>query len=149
MQLPCSSAIILNPQPFYQNQQGNFQHQVDANYGCLNLLSRQGARNLPRFDGNSEEWLLFSTQYWRTTQLCNFSSDENLLRLQKSLHGAARESVKALLILLQSVNEIMQINERFGRDEFVIKSLISKIRRVPAPREDQPQTIVEFPTVVK
>lgn len=85
---------------------------------------------MPRFDGNSEEWLLFSTQYWRITQLCNFSSDENLLRLQKSLHGAARESVKALLILLQSVNEIMQINERFGRDEFVIKSLLSKTRRV-------------------
>lgn len=135
--------------PQYQDQQIHFQQRVDPDRSVLSLLSRQNSKDLPRFDGNPDEWLLFSTQYWRTTRSCNFSSDENLLRLQICLHGPAREAVKALLVLPQCVDEIMQtLYARFDRDEFVIKNLISKTRRVVAPKEDQPQTIIEFATVV-
>lgn len=71
------------------------------------------------------------------------------MRLQRALFGPAREAVKALLVLPQSVDAIMQtLFERFGRDEYIIKNLINKTRRIAAPTEDVPQTIVEFSTAV-
>lgn len=96
------------PQQFF-NQQQQIQQQIDANtQGFHQFLSRQGAKDLPRFDGNPDDWLLFSTQFWRTTQMCNFSMDENLLRLQRCLHGSAREAVRSLLVLPQNINVIME-----------------------------------------
>lgn len=52
-------------------------------------------------------------------------------------------------MLPKNVNVIMErLYERFGRDEFVIKSLISKTRRIASPRKDQPHSIIEFATTI-
>lgn len=113
------------------------------------LLSRQGSKDLPRFDGNPDDWLLFSSQYFRTTNACRFSHDENLSRLHRSLHGPAREAVRTMLIFPQCVDEIMNtLYERFGRDEHIIKNLITKARKIAAPRDDEPHSIIEFSTAV-
>lgn len=91
----------------------------------------------------------FSTQFHRTTEICRFSMDENLLRLQRMLHGKAREAVKALLILPRCVDQIMEtLYHRFGRDEFVIKNLIRQTSLLPMPRDNQPQSIIDFATIV-
>lgn len=118
-------------------------------HGFQQFISRQGTKDLPKFDGNPDDWVLFSTQYHRISEICQFSPDVNLIRLQRSLHGAAKEAVRALLVLPQSVNNIMEIlRERFGRDEYVIKSVIKKTCRIATPRDDDPITIIEFATAV-
>lgn len=135
------------PQYEYEQQQQRINQQMPSDFH--RYLLRQGAKDLPRFDGNPEDWLMFSTQFWRTTREGQFSMDENLSRLQRSLHGPARECVRSLLVLPQCVDEIMQtLHERYGRDEFIIKGLINKTRRVVSPRDDQPQSIIEYATIV-
>lgn len=118
-----------HPQQRFQGQPQQVHQQVETNYGLNYFLPRQGAKDLPKFDGNS--------------------MDENVIRLQQSLHGPAKDALKALLVLPHCVNEIMEtLHKRFGRDEFIIKGLISKTRRIAAFREGNPQSLIEISTTV-
>lgn len=105
---------------------------------------------LPVFSGNPTEWLLFITEYKETTEICGFSHLENIVRLRKCLKGEARENVKMLLLSHSNVPEILEtLQKLYGRPEYVIKNLIQDIKQTQQSREDKPETLVNFGTVLK
>lgn len=63
--------------------------------------------DLPEFNGNPEDWPVFSTMFWESSNAFGYSKLENLLRLQKSIKGAARDEVKGLLINPMNVEHVM------------------------------------------
>lgn len=110
------------------------------------FLTRQGIdKNLPVFYGCYEEWPNFIVQYTTSTNICEFSDAENLIRLQKCLRGEARETVQALLISPNNVDKIIKtLKNRFGRSECIIESLIDKVRKFPNLKEDNFEMIISF-----
>lgn len=114
--------------PFARHGGGNMN--PDYRNAYQPYMLRQNAKDLPKFDGNPDDWLLFRTQFYSSTKMCNVSESENLMRLQRALSGQAREAVKALLELPQNMNAIMEmLHVRFGRDEYIIKNLIKRTNR--------------------
>lgn len=54
---------------------------------------------------------------------------ENLLYLQKSLQGGAKETVESLPIYPDNVEEIIkQLEFRFGREDILIRNQINKFK---------------------
>ncbi|XP_052901567.1 uncharacterized protein LOC128309229 [Anopheles moucheti] len=92
----------------------------------------------------SEQWPLFISSYEHSTAICGYSDYENLLRLQKALKGAALEAVSSLLLLPSGLKEATDVLKlRFGRPEVIVENLMEKVRRLPAPRADRLDTLVE------
>ncbi|KAI8116326.1 hypothetical protein CVS40_11603 [Lucilia cuprina] len=56
-------------------------------------------RELPTFSGDPEEWPIFINSFQNSTAVAGFSNVENLIRLQGSLKGKARELIKSKLLL--------------------------------------------------
>ncbi|XP_058128532.1 uncharacterized protein LOC131292812 [Anopheles ziemanni] len=110
------------------------------------LAARQStSKDLPTFSGSAAEWPLFIARYELSSTLCGFSDDENLLRLQKALTGAARKAVEHLLLLPSGLKDAINIlRTRFGRPELIVESLVERVRRMPAPRNDRLDTLAEF-----
>jgi hypothetical protein len=69
-------------------------------------------KNLPYFNGKPGNWPLFVTSYYRTSNLCGFSKNENLTRLTKCLKGEALAAVKGRLLVPQNVPKVMQTLEQ-------------------------------------
>ncbi|KAL0822785.1 hypothetical protein ABMA28_004792 [Loxostege sticticalis] len=94
------------------------------------LLARQtSTKELPQFSGEPEEWPLFYSQLMSTTQLCGYTDDENIARLSRCLKGRARDAVSALLVSATNLDKIINtLKIRFGRPEFIIEAMLTKIR---------------------
>ncbi|XP_055623313.1 uncharacterized protein LOC129766739 [Toxorhynchites rutilus septentrionalis] len=110
------------------------------------LAARQAvSKELPTFSGNPEEWPIFLATFNNTTQLCGFSNDENLFRLQRCLKDKAYDAVKRFLLFPTNVPRIIStLKILFGQPEAIILSLINNISNIPALREDKLQTLVDF-----
>ncbi|XP_062715269.1 uncharacterized protein LOC115260558 [Aedes albopictus] len=110
------------------------------------VAARQAVpRDLPTFSGNPEEWPIFLSMYNRTTTMCGFTEEENLVRLQNSLKGKAYEAVKSRLMFPGNVSGILStLKMLFGQPEVIIQSLIEKVSSLPAIREDKLDTLVDF-----
>lgn len=79
-----------------------------------------------------------------------YTNAENLIRLQRCLRANALEAVKSRLLLPTSVPYVMQtLRTLYGRPELLIRSLISKVHRVPPPRQDRLETLMEFGLAVQ
>lgn len=65
--------------------------------------------DLPVFNGNAKDWPVFFTMFSESSAAYRYSNLENLLRLQKSLIGAARDEVEALLINPVNVRHIIRM----------------------------------------
>ncbi|CAG9137857.1 unnamed protein product [Plutella xylostella] len=124
---------------------------VASNAGNSNLLSRMSTpRDLPSFSGDPMEWLHFKQALEESTSLCSFSEKENLWRLRKCLHGAAREAVAALLITATSTREVMSTLElQFGNPEIIISKIINDIRKLPPMSTEYHRDIVTFSVKVQ
>ncbi|XP_062533380.1 uncharacterized protein LOC134202389 [Armigeres subalbatus] len=108
-------------------------------------LQRAASPDLPLFNGNPEEWPIFFSNFEQSSATCGYSDAENLVRLQRCLKGHALESVRSRLLLPASVPHVIQtLRTLYGRPELIIRSLMSKIQDVPAPRHDRLETIIEF-----
>lgn len=106
-------------------------------------------KDLPEFSGRPSEWPIFYSAFVQSSELCNFSNAENLLRLQRCLKGQAREYVKSLLNLPACVPEIMYTLEMiYGRPEDIADEQLAQIRKVPPPKADKLETIVTFSIAV-
>ena len=114
------------------------------------LLARQnGGKELPTFCGDLNEWPAFVSQFRRSTAVCGFSDDENLMRLQKCLKGKARDTVNAMLTLPENVPIVMAaLERRFGRADLIIGSMIRKISQMSAVSDDKPDTIIDLSNAV-
>lgn len=117
-----------------------------SSFSRQQLAARQGiSKDLPKFSGKFEEWPVFMSMFNSTTNMCGFTNEENLIRLQKSLEGKAYETAQSLLMHPSNVPAIMKILKmRFGQPEAVVHSLIQKVNALPAIREEQLETLVEF-----
>ncbi|XP_055604397.1 uncharacterized protein LOC129752651 [Uranotaenia lowii] len=115
------------------------------------LAARQFmARDLPTFSGDPEDWPLFSSMYYNSSQSCGLSDTENLMRLQRSLRGQAFEAVRSKLLLPNCVPEVMEtLKALFGRPEMLIQNLLKKVKETPAPKSDKLESLIAFGTVVR
>ncbi|XP_017468636.1 PREDICTED: uncharacterized protein LOC108360729 [Rhagoletis zephyria] len=102
-------------------------------------------KDLPKFNGKPEEWPLFMATYQQTTEMCGFSDAENLLRLRQSLEGAALHSVRNLLLHSSCVPQILEtLKMKFGRPELIIAVLLTRIREIPAVKENRLEALVDL-----
>lgn len=122
------------------------------NQGCMRqLMARQTVGSkLPAFSRLLEEWPIFIHLFQSTNHECGYSPSENLLRLQRTLKGKAKEVVAALLTLLENVPAVLQTLEtRFGRADLVIATLINKAKVTSVIRTDDFEALVNFSTAVQ
>lgn len=96
------------------------------------MIRQSLARDLPEFSGSASDWPIFINTFEHTTNVCGFSNHENLIRLQKCLKGQARALVEGLLILPNSVPEIISTLQTYcGNPARLIKAQIDKARNCP------------------
>lgn len=102
-------------------------------------------KDLPLFSGNPEEWPIWMSNFQRSTATCGFSLDENLIRLQHSLRGAALDAVRSRLFCPSSVPHVIKTLEmRYGRPETLIRIMTERIKHLPPPRMNDLDSIIEF-----
>uniref|UniRef100_A0A182RC36 PHD-type domain-containing protein n=1 Tax=Anopheles funestus TaxID=62324 RepID=A0A182RC36_ANOFN len=121
-----------------------------------NLTSRQMAawkaisKELPIFSGDPAEWPIFISHYEHTTRRCGYSNWENMLRLQKCLKGPALEMVRSRLLLPEVVSQVIEkLRSSYGRPVHLIKTLLEKVRRIPAPQIDKLESLNEYGEAVQ
>ncbi|XP_058122779.1 uncharacterized protein LOC131293715 [Anopheles ziemanni] len=108
------------------------------------------SRELPTFSGDPQEWSVFIANYKHSTAICGYTNEENLLRLQQCLKGKARDAVESCLYHPSSVPEAIDIlTECYGRPELIVESLMTKIRRMPPPKDDRFDTLVDYGVAVR
>ncbi|XP_062704452.1 uncharacterized protein LOC134286795 [Aedes albopictus] len=115
------------------------------------LAARQVVtKELPIFSGDPIDWPLFISSYQHSTETCGYSNSENLLRLQRSLRGSAKESVSSFLLHPSTVLQVMStLQQLYGRPEQIVNNMIAKVRSTPPPKPDRLETLVSFGLVVQ
>lgn len=78
-----------------------------------NMLARQTIwNNMMTFDGSSSlKWPIYYSQKKLSNEAYSFSTQENVLRLTKSLAGETRRTVEMFFIATQKPDEILDILE--------------------------------------
>ncbi|KAG5871018.1 hypothetical protein JTB14_021087 [Gonioctena quinquepunctata] len=101
------------------------------------ILARQILdKDFPIFDGNPEDWSLFHHQFQRISTMCQYSGDEIMVKLRKSLRGEAKSSVSAMMMTSKNLELIMKTPQmQFGRPELIIDIILSKISAIPHMKE--------------
>lgn len=108
------------------------------------------AKELPVYSGEPEEWPLFIATYENTTRLCGYTPEENMVRLQRCLRGKALEAVKCQLLHPANLEHALStLKMLFGRPEIIVHCLIEKINKIPAPKADRLNTLVDFALAVR
>lgn len=120
------------------------------NITTAQLVARQSiSRDLPAFNGDPKEWAIFISAFDQSTRVAGYSNEENLIRLQKCLHGKARETVRNCLIVPDMVSDIIRtLKMYFGRPECVLTSLIEEVRKISL-QKGKLEALVEFAFAVK
>ncbi|XP_055605274.1 uncharacterized protein LOC129753482 [Uranotaenia lowii] len=114
------------------------------------LSARHLSKELPIFSGDPLDWPLFISTYEHSTELCGYSDSENLLRLQHSLKGEAKNSVSSFLMHPSTVPQLIEtLRTVYGRPEQIIYQMLNKVRATPAPKDDRMDTLVSFGLVVQ
>ncbi|XP_055612957.1 uncharacterized protein LOC129759509 [Uranotaenia lowii] len=115
------------------------------------LAARQSfARELPIFTGDPAEWPVFIGNYEYTTAVCGYTNGENMLRLQRSLKGYALESVRSRLVLPAAIPQVIEaLRSKFGRPDFLINSLLQKVRAIPVQRSGKLESLIEYGEAVQ
>ncbi|XP_055910918.1 uncharacterized protein LOC129945285 [Eupeodes corollae] len=102
-------------------------------------------KDLPRFNGDPEDWALFISCFESSTRICGFSSEENLVRLRASLRGKALDAVRSRLSQPGQVDRIIStLQMMFGRPEIIINTLLSKLKQEPLPKADKLESILKY-----
>jgi len=125
--------------------------QAPSSQNMEKFLARQATgKDLPTFSGDPEDWPGFITNFEKSTEVCGFSEEENLLRLQRCLKGKAREAVRSILHLPNQMKNIMQtLALSFGRPGSIVKSMIQKVKTIPNLRDDKIEMLIDFSNAVK
>lgn len=110
-------------------------------------IRRPALHDLPIFDGSIEQWPKFYQAFMMTTATYKYSKLENLVRLEKALRGKAKESVEAMLIHPDSVDDaINRLKFLFGDTETLVKSQIAKIPELPSIPDHKLDQMINFST---
>ncbi|XP_062705505.1 uncharacterized protein LOC115255509 [Aedes albopictus] len=110
------------------------------------LAARQVVpRELPKFNGNPEEWPMFVSTYEDTSAMCGYTDAENMIRLRNCLKGDAFNAVRSFLMRPETVGRaISALKLRFGRPETIIDYLKEKIIAMPIIKPDAMDKLVDF-----
>ncbi|XP_068158232.1 uncharacterized protein [Drosophila tropicalis] len=145
-QLPATGHLTLSPG----------MHSTDLGHKKTLLSSEQIAarqvlnKDLPVFSGKPEEWLLFISHYEQSTERCGISNEENLIRLQKCLKGAACDAVRGKLMCPETVPyAIGTLRMLYGRPEIIHSSLQRKLREEPAARSNNLDSVIQLALAVQ
>jgi hypothetical protein len=113
------------------------------------IIRQSHAKDIPTFSGRAEELPAFLSTYERTTTVCGFTDDENLLRLQRCLKGEALKAVQSLLVSPFNLSTAMDmLKARFGQPKHIIEAMISRAKAIPQIRENRADSLIEFGTAV-
>ncbi|XP_036347872.1 uncharacterized protein LOC118757252, partial [Rhagoletis pomonella] len=114
------------------------------------LAARQAIpKQLPTFNGDPDEWPLFISSFENSTTVAGYTEAENLIRLQASLKGKAREMVKSKLFMPSMVPEIIKtLKMCFGRPEYILERAVNRARGLP-PVKDKLEALIEFALCVR
>ncbi|KAG5865574.1 hypothetical protein JTB14_000906 [Gonioctena quinquepunctata] len=113
------------------------------------LVAKQRISPLSEFYGDISDFPFWMNEFNCSTAENNISKAENLIRLQKSLKGRAREAVRDLYCSSENVDEIIEtLKLSFGKTEWILMNLIEKAKRCSIPREDSMDSFVQFSIVV-
>lgn len=131
----------------------NYNNNCESHYKDVTttqLIARQCiSRDLPSFNGDPREWPIFISAFEQSTHVAGYTNEENLVRLQKCLHGKARDAVRNCLMLPDMVPDIIRtLKMYFGRPQCVIKSLIDDVRKITI-KCGKLETLIEFAFAVK
>ncbi|XP_050093824.1 uncharacterized protein LOC126576558 [Anopheles aquasalis] len=108
------------------------------------------SRELPTFKGEPEGWPMFIAGFHHTTHMCGYTPEENIVRLQSSLKGKALDTVRALLMHPENVDQAIEtLKTRFGQPEIIVHQLIDNISRLPPIRDDNPEALMDFAVQVQ
>ncbi|XP_036342000.1 uncharacterized protein LOC118751298 [Rhagoletis pomonella] len=100
---------------------------------------------LPTFDGNAEDWPLFSANYVDTTAEFGYNNRQNLMRLQRALQGNAKRAVTSMLIYPDDVPKIIkELEFNFGRPDLLIRAQLQKVQTFPAISDNRLDQVLEF-----
>lgn len=107
-------------------------------------------KELPRFSGHPKDWCRFFMRYVSSTNMCGYADHENLERLDKCLQHPARTLVESLLLMPNSVPEILDtLREKYGRPELVIKYILKEIRSYPVIKSDKLEKLSDYGYAVR
>ncbi|XP_075170482.1 uncharacterized protein LOC142242847 [Haematobia irritans] len=123
----------------------------DISLSTSHIAARQAiSKDLPIFSGKPEDWPIFITNYIQSTERCGFTEQENLIRLQKCLKGAALEAVRGKLMMPTTVNlAIETLRMLYGRPEVIHQSLQRNLRNEPVVRKERLDTLIHFALAVQ
>lgn len=109
------------------------------------LGSHKKLISLPKFNGDADKWPQFFAQFERTTSREQYTTEDNVTRLEQALEGRAKDLVSSLLIHHTNVPRIMErLRSRFGMPEQLVDTQLIAIRKFEAIAEDQLHRIVPF-----
>ncbi|CAL8132207.1 unnamed protein product [Orchesella dallaii] len=104
---------------------------------------------LPIFGGNPLDWPIFHNQYQRSTVDCGYTAAQNMQRLEKCLRGDARKAVQGLMIVPDNAPKVIEkLEQRFGKPRYVIEALIATAKKVPAPKEDNIASLLDYSNAI-
>ena len=107
-------------------------------------------KDLPTFTGKAEDWPIFITNYEQSTERCGFSSEENLIRLQKALKGPALNAVRGKLMMPTTVPYAIEtLRMLFGRPEVIHHKLQQQLREYPAVKEGNLEALIGLALAVQ
>ncbi|XP_049291206.1 uncharacterized protein LOC125768064 [Anopheles funestus] len=139
-----------NPQGA-RRENGTTSSSIAVQDGTLNvsqsqvLARRSVSSKLPTFTGKPEEWSVFESSFYETTELCGFSDGENIVRLQQALKGDALKAVQGRLRNAANLKEVMEeLKTSFGRPEIIVQTLLSQIRRQVPPKTEKLESLIQF-----
>lgn len=107
-------------------------------------------RELTIFTGRPEEWPSFMAAYENSTNVCAFTDQENLVRLQKAIKQPARALVESLMYSPKCVPRIIiTLKRMFAQPNQLFNSYLERFKKEPNPREDRPESIVVYAASVQ
>lgn len=107
-------------------------------------------RDLPKFQGNPQEWPMFISSYESSTLTGGYTNAENLIRLQRCLQGKALEAVRSILLSPNNVASVIEtLRMMYGRPDLIIHTLIQQIRDEQPPRLERLETIINYALAVR
>lgn len=125
------------------------------NTRVFNRISNRNAENgkieaLPKFSGVPEDFPAFKVSYQESNAMMKYSNWENHLRLSNNLVGEAKEAVQALMIHPKNVDAVMlELEEQFGQPEQLLRSQLSKFRKMTPIPEHRLEKLIPFATKVR
>ncbi|XP_055842484.1 uncharacterized protein LOC129909423 [Episyrphus balteatus] len=113
------------------------------------IAARKIYRALPTFTGELEEWPVFKRMFEQSTKECGYSNEENLMRLQQSLKGRARNEVASQLCEPSCIPDIMEsLMLAFGQKTVILNAQIDRMSKFSPVRADKLESIIQFSTAV-